>query len=370
MKTLLNRTFLATLFALFCLLSLLLTACDTNFISSFSQSGAKGSSAPASGGSFQEYELPKAQSGLMRPTIDHKGRVWFGEMGHNFLTMFDPTTQGFKQITPPGGKYGIMGVTVGSDDTIWFAEEYANYIGHYLPATGKFKTYTLPRLSIPDTSNAGKQLSITSAPNDLALDSHGNIWFTELNADAIGKLDPGTGQVKTYPLEAKRTIQKLSPYGITIDARDQVWFTQSSNNRLGRLDPQTGKIQYFTTPIKNITLMEIAHARNGQLWMTSFMGNLILNFNPVTSHFSSYEARANNGGTGGVYGLTLDATSTPWLALSTDNAIARLDPRSGRFTYYTIPTPESIPLGIVENPQARTFWFTESQGNKIGMLKP
>ena len=370
MKTLCNRTFLATSLILLCLLSLLLAACDTNFSSSLSQSGAKGASAPTSVGTFQEYALPKAQSGLMRPTIDQQGRIWFGEMGHNYLTMFDPKTQHFQQITPPGGKFGIMSVTVATDGTIWFAEEYANFIGHYLPTTGTFKTYPLPRLNIPDPANPGKYRLITSAPNDVALDLHGNIWFTELNADSIGKLDPQSGQIQIYPLEEKHTIQKLSPYGITVDAHDQVWFTQSSNNRLGHFDPQTGTIRYFTTPQTNITLMEIASARNGQIWMTSFMGNLILHFNPLTSQFSSYQASSSGGEAGGIYGLTLDPNGTPWLALSTENTIAKLDPQSGKFSYYEIPTPESIPLGIVENQQAGTLWFTESQGNKIGMLRP
>ncbi len=46
----------------------------------------------------------------MRPTIDHEGRLWFGEMGHNFLTVFDPHTQTFEQMIPPHGASGVMGV--------------------------------------------------------------------------------------------------------------------------------------------------------------------------------------------------------------------------------------------------------------------
>ena len=90
-------------------------------------------------GTFQEYSLPLSNSGLMRPAIDHAGRIWFGEMGHNFLAVFDPHSQKFQQITPPHGRSGIMGIVVASDDTIWFAEQYANYIGHYFPVPGNFK---------------------------------------------------------------------------------------------------------------------------------------------------------------------------------------------------------------------------------------
>ncbi len=124
-------------------------------------------------GSFREYPLPQANSGVMRPAIDHEGRIWFGEMGLNRLAVFDPRTRTFRQVTPPQGRSGIMGVEVAPNDTIWFAEQYANYIGHYLPTTGQYQIYSLPILTIPDPSNAGKTLSLPSAPNDLALGDNG-----------------------------------------------------------------------------------------------------------------------------------------------------------------------------------------------------
>src|SRR6185312_705146 len=48
-------------------------------------------------GNFQEYALPQKNSGLMRPTIDHEGRIWFGEMSQNYLAMLDPRTHKFAQ---------------------------------------------------------------------------------------------------------------------------------------------------------------------------------------------------------------------------------------------------------------------------------
>src|SRR5438876_5603452 len=183
-------------------------------------------------GTFQEYSLPQSNSGLMRPAIDHAGRVWFGEMGRNLLAVFDPHTQKFQQITPPHGRSGIMGVVVASNDTIWFAEQYANYIGHYFPATGQFQTYPLPTLTIPDPADSGKTLTLPSAPNDLALDKHGNAWFTELNADALGRLDTHSGLIRQYPLSAKKSAQTLNPYGIAIDPQGYVWFTEASHQHV------------------------------------------------------------------------------------------------------------------------------------------
>src|SRR5712692_5785557 len=176
-------------------------------------------------GEFREYPLPQSDSQVMRLAVDHEGRVWFGEMGRNYLAVFDPRTQAFQQMTPPHGRYGMMGIQVAPDDTIWFAEQYANYIGHYFPTTGRFQVYPLPTLTVPDPSHAGKTLSLPSAPNDLALDGRGNAWFTEVNAGALGRLDTHTGLVQQYLLASKKGVQAVVPYGVTVDQQGMVWFT-------------------------------------------------------------------------------------------------------------------------------------------------
>src|SRR5438477_2938856 len=93
-------------------------------------------------GTFREFPLPQSDSEVMRPAIDHQGRVWFGAMGQNALVVFDTRTRTFKYLTPPRGRHGIMGVQVAPDDTIWFAEQYANYIGHYFPGAGRYQIYS------------------------------------------------------------------------------------------------------------------------------------------------------------------------------------------------------------------------------------
>jgi virginiamycin B lyase len=322
-------------------------------------------------GSFQEYPLPQVNSGMMRPAIDREGRIWFGEMSLNRLAVFDPRTRTFQQMTPPRGRSGIMGVEVASDDTIWFAEQYANYIGHYLPSTGQYHIYSLPTLTIPDPSNAGKTLSLPSAPNDLALDSQGDVWFTELNADALGKLDMHTGQVQQYPVSTRRSVQMLDPYGITVDPQGIVWFTEASNNRLGRLDPASGDMRSFTMPglEARVTLMEIASDPRGIIWATSFTSGLLLSFDPHTSIFTPYYTSPAGNDTGGLYGLAIASSSEVWVTLTEENTIARLDVMTHHFVFYQVPTKGSLPLGVVMGAH-HTLWFTEAGSDKIGMLRP
>ena len=320
-------------------------------------------------GKFQEYPLPQADSGMMRPAIDHEGRIWFGEMNHNYLAFFDPRSQTFQQMIPPRGQFGIMGIEVASDDTIWFAEQYANYIGNYFPTTGQYKLYSLPTLTVPDPNNAGKTMTLPSAPNDLAIDAHGNIWFTELNADSIGQLDPQTGAIQQHPLTNKKTVQSLDPYGIAIDPQGRVWVTEATNDHIICFDPSTGKIRTFTPQIPNESLMEIASDPHGMIWATSFSNGLVLSLDPLTGTFTSYYAPFTGNQAGGLYGIFITKTGEIWVTLSAENMIARLDVTAKRFFFYPIPTLASLPLGLVVGNN-HTVWFTEAGSNKVGMLKP
>jgi streptogramin lyase len=364
-----------TIFPCLLLLAILLVACGNSVTLNVSQSGsntpttiqsqAKTTPTIMGNGTFREYSLPLSNSGLMRPAIDHQGRIWFGEMGHNLLAVFDPRTQQFQQITPPAGRSGIMGLAVAADDTIWFAEQYADYIGHYFPATGHFQTYPLPTLTVADPSAPGKTLTIPSAPNDLVLDQRSNVWFTELNANAIGQLNIQNGQIQQFSLTNAKTAQALNPYGITIDPQGKIWFTEASTNQIGQLDPKTGQISYVSIQGSPASLMEIASDRKGTIWVTSFSSGLLLHYNPKTASFTRYYATTS----GGIYGVCITPEDQVWVTLSAANAVAHLDPAGNRFTEYVIPSSASLPLGVVSGTN-NALWFTEAGSNKIGTLNP
>lgn len=318
-------------------------------------------------GAFREYPFPHSNSQIMRLAVDHEGRLWMGEMGRNALAVFDPRTQAFQEITPPHGRYGIMGIQVATDNTIWFAEQYANYIGHYFPATGQFQLYPLPTITIPDPSNPGKTLTLPSAPNDLALDSHGDVWFAEINIDRLGRLDPRTGRMQQYVLAGTQAAQQLVSYGVTVDPQGMVWFTEMGVERIGRLDPATGRIQYFPLPGVHVPLMEIASDAHGDIWVTSFNSGLLLQLHPRSGAVTSYYASLSGGDPGGLYGLAVASSGDVWMTILAENALVRLDAATHRFSYYPVPTEDSQPLALAMAPD-QTFWFTES--DKIGLLRP
>lgn len=322
----------------------------------------------AATGTFREFALPQNNNGLMRPALDAQGHVWFGEMNRNYLGSLDTHNGTFWQQQPPHGQFGVMGIVAAPDNTIWFAEQYADYIGHYFPATGHYQTYPLPTITTPDPNNPGKTLSLPSAPNDLALDKHGILWFTELNANAIGSLNTADGSIHQYPLTNARNTKPLNPYGITVDPQGNIWFTILSSNQLGRLNPLTGQASYFALAGVSATtsLMEVASDAQGRIWATTFAVSQLIRFDPTTHTSIIYSTPTFKGG---LYGLTVAANGDVWITVTSGNMLARLDIKAQRFLTYTIPTPNSQPLGLVIDKD-QAIWFTEAGSNKIGVLQP
>lgn len=321
----------------------------------------------AATGTFREYPFPRLDNEVMRPAIDHQGRLWFGAMGQNALVVFDPRTRSFQYLTPPHGHHGIMGVLVAPDDTIWFAEQAANYVGHYDPATKHYQLYPLPWLTVPEPGQPNQVQSLPSAPNEMALDGHGEIWFTEFNADRLGRLDPRTGRMRQYALSAKASVQTLYPYGVTIDRQGMVWFTEAGANQLGRLDPTTGTLRVFIAPGPHTLLMEVASDARGAIWITSFTPGLLLRFRPDSSTFSAYMAPFDGRESSAFYGLLVTPTGDVWVTNLAENVLARLDVAAQRFISYSIPRPGSQPLGLVMDGN-HALWFTGA--NAVGVLHP
>lgn len=343
------------------LLALLLAGCAA--------SGADGSSPQGNGAtlpytisaaSIREFQLPHAQSDLMRPTVDASGNIWFGEMGGNRLGMLNPHTGQVQEWTPPQADYGIMGIAVDKQNHVWFAEQNAGYIGEFFPTTETFHIY-------PTTPRADKG---PSGPQDLAFDQSGNLWFTELSADRIGRLDVATGQLREYPVPGSGATSFVGPYGLVVDTQGYVWFSELSGFKIVRLDPATGAMKSYTPPTPNVSIMEVVAAPDGSIWFAELPGELG-RLDPRTGAIQEFAVPAivSGASASGVYGLAVGADGTIWFTDVGDNAVGQFQPSSEQFTFYPIPTAESTPFGLALD-SSKNVWFTEGApgANAVGML--
>jgi len=123
----------------------------------------------------------------------------------------------------------------------------------------------------------------------------------------------------------------------------------------------------FAVPDPHALTMEIASDEQGSLWVTSFTPGLLFRYEPHSGTFTTYTVSLRGNERGTLYGLLVPTSSDVWVTILAANMLAHLDVRTGRFLFYRIPAPGSLPLGLAMDAN-QNLWFTGL--DKIGMLHP
>jgi virginiamycin B lyase len=160
------------------------------------------------------------------------------------------------------------------------------------------------------------------------------------------------------------------PRHITLGSDGNMWFTESEFNvsQIGVVDAK-GRITEFVVPSPGSQPTDIVAGSDGALWFTESSG-FPFGIGRVTTggQFTEFGPGCDPDGACSIVpgGITSGPDGNIWFTEFTRNAIVRLT-RSGRFTFFTSPTPGANPHGITVGPDG-ALWFTEFSGNQIGRM--
>ncbi len=196
-------------------------------------------------------------------------------------------------------------------------------------------------------------------PHNISVDPKGIVWFAMYQANNIGRLDPTTGQFRSFPVETPASV----PHGITFAEDGSIWFTEFRGKKVGHLDPETGKIAEI---LMNAGGNTIAGDSKGNMYLTMYESNQIGKVDTRTGETTTYDLLTPSAHP---YGLTVDQKDQVWWCQLHADSIGRLDPTTGKITEYPTPTPYSGPRRLTVD-QNGEIWFTEWMANKLGRLDP
>ena len=97
------------------------------------------------------------------------------------------------------------------------------------------------------------------------------IWFTEVGAGKVGRLDPETEKFSEFQLPTPHS----QPQGIVLGADGAMWGTEAAGNRIFRIEPD-GHATEFPIPTPNSVPVAIAPGRGGLLWVSELSGGKLL----------------------------------------------------------------------------------------------
>jgi virginiamycin B lyase len=179
--------------------------------------------------------------------------LWFADSSTNTIQVSDTSGRILHRYVIPGS--GLQDLISGPDgQSVWFT--LGNSLGRIMLASQTVQTFSLPNPS--------------SDPYGLTVGPDGNVWFCELNRNAIAAMSP-TGK---FLREVSLPRQDNQPFFITT-ARHELWFTENTGDRIGRYDPATGHLAEIALNSDNRTPYRIVGGADGNIWFTDELGDNI-----------------------------------------------------------------------------------------------
>ncbi len=279
---------------------------------------------------FTEYPLPWPHSGPHTGAFDKKGILWMTLTGATIpakLASLNPETGEIKTYDFPGNKARTHTLGIDNDGNVWMS---GTTLLEFDVKSQQFKEYKLP---IPkgteyskDTWQAwhnvpGKDpMPIGQNTYDTKADSKGMIWTSIESLGLLIRLNPKTGEMKTFTPPESPSIK-----GVEVDKDDNVWFAVFWGSRLGKFDQKTEKFTMYKAPTEFAMPYGIsADRKTGDIWYADLNGNYITKF----------------------------------------------DPKTEKFDQYPIPSTQASPRFPAVDPNTGRVWFTEFMNDKIGYLEP
>ncbi len=220
---------------------------------------------------------------------------------------------------------------------------------------------------------------------DIAVDSQGNVWFTEggegfqrgkrepdsgENADPPEGAVEGIGRFDAQSLTYTRIVPPADEFfpslvAITVDSRDRVWFSDNGpNGTLLQYDPQSEEFGTYdilpTDPPLTRNLRSLRVHPDESIWATGITSHRILKLNLKTQEWAEYPVRMGSL----PYGMAFDGDGMVWHVGHYGDEIGKLDPSTSRTTTYRVPTPRSG-LRWMEADADGNLWAAAHESGKL-----
>jgi streptogramin lyase len=252
----------------------------------------------------------------------------------------------FNEFQTPTLGSGPHGITAGPDGNVWFTELTANHIGRITPS-GSITEIVIP------TPN--------SQPSEITRGPDGNLWFTEMAGNKIGKITPA-GVITEFTVSTSNS----GPTGITTGSDGNLWFTEFNTGKIGRITT-AGVITEFSLPSPISGPLQITSGPDNNLWFTEQNSSQIGLITPTGSNsITEYALPSGLGSSNNPYGITKGPDGNLWFTEAGSNHIGKITTQ-GIVSLFTIPTANSGPHGIVLGSDGNLY-FAETNSNKIASV--
>ncbi|MER3602000.1 MAG: hypothetical protein C4339_04685 [Nitrososphaerota archaeon] len=118
---------------------------------------------------------------------------------------------------------------------------------------------------------------------------------------------------------------------------------------------------------RNLAPYAIKAASRGYVWFVASNTSQLFRLDPATGAYVAYKIPSSR--TVSAWGLDEDANGTLWFTSGYENLIWSFDPQNERFSSYAVPRAGAFPGRLLVDPKG-VVWFTEFYAPSIGYISP
>jgi streptogramin lyase len=310
-----------------------------------------------------DYKVPHMEAETHEMTVGTDGDGYAGERNTGRIAKLDPTTNTFSEVIPPAGmspRIRLGAISHGNGDTLWTLDAGPNHRWlEYNVMTGAFRSFDVPK----DLKGRGNGNTIRQAPN-------GDVWVATGGADGMTSFNPTTGKWTIFESPAGKKMGKsVGPYGFTFDNKGDVWFAEYANNAVGHVDPKTGEVDDYPVPIPNAVPRKVNTDAQGNIWVALHESGQLLMVDP--NHPDQMKTFMPPSGNPGTYSPSIDLKNGyVWVALQAVDKIDRFDPKTNTWAEFPVPYPETDIRRIeVDQKHPNRIWWTGTLSGHFGYIE-
>jgi streptogramin lyase len=272
--------------------------------------------------------------------------IWFSEREVDRVTSFNPVTGEYRRHTVPFSGAWPHGISVAPDHSLWVVDTCDYRVGHFVPGVDDAWTlWQSPTNGQCGPPHIGPLFGVLSG---------GNLWYSEPDNANLVRLDPAADSFSIWH-DSGSGSRQLTQIGLDPDGN--VFFTQMRDDRIGRLEPDgaTPPTVVAVTPVT----ASLATPVGGQATAVSVV------YTPIVTQLTPVERVVTGTRTGGIVAWRLSVgTPTPlavgparavyggggfWVSEVAPNTVARFAPYTptGGPSATVTPPPTDTPIGGV-----------------------
>ncbi|HET7134211.1 MAG TPA: carboxypeptidase regulatory-like domain-containing protein [Gammaproteobacteria bacterium] len=249
--------------------------------------------------------------------------------------------------------------------------------------TWSYELKTMPRPKGKETEVVYTtwDLPATSRPHDTRIAADGAIWFNHFNDNAIGRLDPKTGEVKEWRWPYRAAEGSFQPTGARTlmgpDAQGRWYIGNQAQGGVVVFDPKTEQFEFHMPPGGG-EMIDVSGARvDGKAWRASaapVAGGAVYQIDLETWQHQQIKGTAEKPLY--AYDIAADSHNNVYGSARGAPYVWRVNAKTHEVQYFDIPAEPrgagsfgtGMRRGIVDSKDR--LWWGGFDGGFIGMLDP